>query len=140
MILPRHDRYLPIPGGGLGFLSVQNPDPDALCRETAMTRLSAGQFDILTAARRDERGLPLYWTVRDGGKAEVWPRADRDYTLRARDVMGKDPEARRAPVSVFPIAETILAVNRAQEEAARKQEAMVVVETFGRRGVAGGEE
>jgi len=134
MILPRHARYLPIPAFALASIVVQNPDSRSLARATSVMRMSEGQFDILTAARRDETGQPMYWTIREDGRGEVWPVPNMDYTLRARDTAGRDPDEVRRPVSVFPVAETIEAVNRQVEESrAREAQAMQPVAEYFRR-------
>jgi hypothetical protein len=84
--------------------------------------------------------MPLYWTPRENGQAHIWPVPNRDYTLRARDIGGRDPEAVRKPATLAPVAEMIVASNRAMEEAARRSAPTVEYETFGRRGVPGVEE
>ena len=146
MILPASTRYLPIPGAGLATITVFNPDPRVLARETAMMRLSTGKFDLLTAHRRAEAGQPVYWTIRDDGRGEVWPVPDQEYRLRARDTAGRDPDARAKPVGVFPVAETVTAVNRQHEEAMAKEAAERAghqgpqPEYFSRRPMGGGDE
>lgn len=123
LILPAAHHHLPIPGRGLAVIVVQNPDPSCLARSTSLMRMSEGQFDMLTAGRWNETGQPMYWTVRADGTGVVWPPADRNYTLRARDAAGRDPDAVRKPVSVFPVAETVEAVNRLVAEAREKESA-----------------
>lgn len=116
MILPAYDRYLPGRSAHLAQVVVLNPDPGSLARSTALTRLSAGEFDLLTAGRRDELGHPIYWTIRPDGRAEMWPLPDRHYTVNVRDTHGRDPEMIRKPASVFPVMDHADAVNRQVDE------------------------
>jgi len=122
VILPAQARYLPIPATSLALITVLHPDPTALCRETAMMRLSPGKFALLTAGKRDEQGMPVYWTPHDDGRGEVWPVPDREYRLRARDTAGRDPDAQAKPVNVFPVPETVEAINRQYAEAMAKRD------------------
>lgn len=133
MNLTAKNPHFPFPCPLLAVVTVFNPDVKSLSQKTTLTKVSTGQFEIISAGRKDQLGIPMIWTVRENGIPEFWPVPDHNYKVIARDVKGRDVTGGTKPVNVMPTLDMVNAINKKHAEENRNFDKGVVVEFVGNR-------